>query len=97
MEQAPSEPAYGLDGNAPVPCIRHEVPTHGIAYAYRYFDLDAVSFDELPYVAVLCAVLGKLGTARRSASELDTLISAPRARARCPRTSPIWRSSPSRS
>ena len=74
VEQAPTEPAYGLDESAPVPCIRHEVPTHGIAYAYRYFDLDAVSFEELPYVAVLCAVLGKLGTARRSASELDTLV-----------------------
>ena len=74
ISDAPAEPAYGIDGVAPAPCIRHEVPTHGIAYAYRYFDLDAVSFEELPYVAVLCSVLGKLGTARHSASELDTLI-----------------------
>ena len=74
VAQAPSEPAYRLDESAPAPCIRHEVPTHGIAYAYRYFDLNAVSFEELPYVAILCAVLGKLGTAHHSASELDTLI-----------------------
>lgn len=74
VAQAPAEPAYGLDEQAPVPCIRHEVPTHGIAYAYRYFDLDGLSFDELPYVTVLCCVLGKLGTARHSASELDTLV-----------------------
>lgn len=74
LQDAPAEPAYGLDETAPVTCIRHEVPTHGIAYATCYFDLDRVSFDELPYVTVLCGVLGKLGTAHRSAAELDTLV-----------------------
>ena len=69
----PDEPAYGLDEKAPVPCIRHEVPTRGIAYAYRCFDIDCLSFDELPYLGVLSRVLGKLDTARRTAAELDTL------------------------
>ncbi|MBQ3328619.1 MAG: insulinase family protein [Eggerthellaceae bacterium] len=69
----PDEPAYGLDEKAPVPCIRHEVPTRGIAYAYRCFDIDCLSFDELPYLGVLTRVLGKLDTARRTAAELDTL------------------------
>ncbi|WP_101722110.1 insulinase family protein [Eggerthella timonensis] len=72
--EAPVEPAYGLVDGADVPTLRHDVPTRGIAYAYRYFDLDSVAFDELPYVAVLGLVLGKLGTARHTASELDTLI-----------------------
>lgn len=72
--EAPAEPAYGLVEGAPVPTLRHDVPTRGIAYAYRYFDLDRVAFDELPYVAVLGLVLGKLGTARHTASELDTLV-----------------------
>lgn len=74
VAQAPMEPAYGLDENAPLPCIRHDIPTHGIAYAYRYFDLDGIPFEELPYVTILCCVLGKLGTARRDAAELDTLV-----------------------
>ena len=71
---APEEPAYGLVEGTSVPCLRHHAPTRGIAYAYRYLDLSHVPFDELPYVAVLGLVLGKLGTARRSASELDTLV-----------------------
>ncbi|RDB70752.1 insulinase family protein [Eggerthella sinensis] len=71
---APVEPPYALVEDAPVPTLRHDAPTRGIAYAYRYFDLDRVAFDELPYVTVLGLVLGKLGTARHTASELDTLV-----------------------
>ena len=71
---APDEPAYGLDATAPLPCLRHQVPTRGIAYAYRYFDLDRISFDELPYVSLLALVLGKLDTASHTAAELDTLV-----------------------
>ena len=42
---------------------------------YRHFDLDRVAFDELPYVAVLGLVLGKLGNRTPgTASELDTLV-----------------------
>ncbi|MDU1909482.1 MAG: peptidase M16, partial [Eggerthella sp.] len=74
IKDAPEEPAYGPVEDASVPTLRHDVPTRGIAYAYRYFDLDRVAFDELPYVAVLGLVLGKLGTARHTASELDTLV-----------------------
>ena len=70
---APVEPAYGLEENAPIACLRHSVATRGIAYAYRYFDMDGVSFEELPYVSLLALVLGKLGTARHTAAELDTL------------------------
>ena len=71
---APEEPSYGLVDGTPVPCLRHDVAAHGIAYAYRYFDLSRASFDELPYVSVLGLVLGKLGTARHTAAEIDTLV-----------------------
>ena len=70
---APDEPAYGLEEGAPVPCLRHRAAAHGIAYAYRYFDLKGVRFEDLPYVTVLSMVLGKLDTATRTASQLDTL------------------------
>ena len=73
IDGAPDEPSYGLVDGAPVACLRHDVATHGIAYAYRYFDLARIPFEDLPYVAVLGLVLGKLDTARHSASELDTL------------------------
>ncbi len=70
---APDEGAFKLEDDI-LPCLRHHISTHGIAYAYRYFDLSCVTFDELPYVTVLSMVLGKLGTAHHSASEIDTLV-----------------------
>ena len=72
--EAPVEPAYGIDAQAPLPCLRHSVPTRGIAYTYQYFDMDGLTFDDLPYVSVLALVLGKLGTARHTAAEIDTLV-----------------------
>ncbi len=74
LGEAPEEPAYGLDDGTPVPCLRHRIPTRGIAYAYRYFDLARLSFDELPYATVLAIVLGKLGTDEHTAAEVDTLV-----------------------
>lgn len=71
---APKEPSYGLVEGTPVPCLRHNIPTHGIAYAYRYFNLNRVSFEELPYVSILNLVLGKLGTTSHTAAEIDTLV-----------------------
>ncbi len=71
---APAEPACDYVEGAPVPCIRHDLPTHGIVYAYRYYDLSRASFEELPYVSILCTMLGKLGTDAHSASDIDTLI-----------------------
>lgn len=72
--EAPEEPSYGIDEQAPLACIRHSVVTHGIAYAYRYFNVSGLSFEDLPYVTVLANVLGKLDTARHTAAQLDTLI-----------------------
>ncbi|BAK44323.1 insulinase family protein [Eggerthella sp. YY7918] len=74
IDAAPEEPACTLIEDAPVTCLRHDVPTRGITYAYRYFDLGCVSFEELSYVAVLGLVLGKLDTAHHTAAELDTLM-----------------------
>ena len=74
IQNAPAEPAYRIERDAGLPCIRHDMPTHGIAYAYRYFPANRLAFDELPYASILCCVLGKLGTERRSAQELDTLV-----------------------
>ena len=59
--------------DAPVPCFHHDIDTRRIDYAYWYFDLSSVSYDELPYVSVLCDLLGKLDTTRHSALDLDTL------------------------
>ncbi len=71
---APDEPAATIEEHGMLSVIRHAVETHGIIYAYRYFDLDCVEFEELPYVTILAMALGKMDTAYRSASELDTLI-----------------------
>ena len=71
--EAPAEPAYALDETGPLPCLRHDVATHGIAYTYRYFGLERLAFDELPYATVLAMLLGKLATAAHTATEIDTL------------------------
>ena len=74
LGDAPDEPPFALAEGTPVPCLRHRIPTRGIAYAYRYFDLSRLAFEELPYATVLAIVLGKLGTAEHTAAEVDTLV-----------------------
>ncbi len=69
-EPAPAAPRV----EAPLPCVAHELDTHGIDYVYHYFPLSHVTFDELPYVGVLAELLSKLDTQEHSASDLDTLI-----------------------
>ena len=73
---APSkeEPPARLDERTPLPCLRHDVRTHGIDYFTFYFDLSHVAFEELPYVSILTSVLGKLDTAKHTAVEVDTLV-----------------------
>lgn len=70
---APVEAAWHLDETTPLPCLVHEVPTHGIDYVHYYFPLDEVRFDELPYVSLLANLLGKLDTEHYTAADLDTL------------------------
>lgn len=74
IADTPKEPAYELQTDRAQPCLRHQVPTHGIAYTYRYFSLERISFEELPYVGILELVLGNLDTDLHRASELDTLV-----------------------
>ena len=69
----PDEPAE-LDESAPIPCLRHDIPTHRLAYALTYFELSHVSYVELPYVKVLCRLMQQLPTAHRTAAELDSYI-----------------------
>ena len=68
------EPALTVDETRPLACLKHNIPTHGIAYALEYFDLSCVSFDELPYAALLARLLKRLPTKQRSADELDSHI-----------------------
>ena len=68
----PVDPASELI-EAPIPCYHHDIDTRGIDYAYWYFDLGHIAFEDLPYVSVLAGLLGKLDTAAHSAYELDTL------------------------
>lgn len=74
--QAPAEEPWEVREVGAVRCIRHHLPCRGIAYAYRYFDMTGLSFEDLPCATVLACVLGKLDTARHTAAELDTLIQA---------------------
>lgn len=70
------EPQLVIDKQTPIPCLRHDLPTHKLAYALTYFDLSHLSFAELPYVTVLTRLMNQLATERMSAGELDSYVCA---------------------
>lgn len=72
--EARSEPPLVVDTIAPIPCLRHGIPTNRLAYAMQYFDLSCVAFEDLPYVTLLCRLLKQLPTREHSAEELDNLL-----------------------
>lgn len=67
------EPKCSFAKLGEIEVLRHEVETHGIVYAAKYFDIDMLTFEELPYVALLAMVLGKMDTSSHTASQIDTL------------------------
>lgn len=74
--QAPKEAGFTVDdGNRGsfAHLVRHDVETHGIVYAFRYFNLDRLSFDDLAYASLLALVLGKLDTESHTAAQIDLL------------------------
>ena len=74
IQDAPEEPRYYLVQDSPLPCLRHDVATRGIVYAYRYYDIEHLEFEDLPYLSILALVLGKLDTAKHTAAQIDTLV-----------------------
>ncbi len=72
--EARSEPPLVVDTTAPIPCLRHGIPTNRLAYAMQYFDLSCAAFEDLPYVTLLCRLLKQLPTREHSAEELDNLL-----------------------
>ena len=68
------EPALTVDTTAPLPCLKHDIPTRQLAYAIYYFDLTHVSYAELPYVSVMAQLMQQLATREHSAAELDSYI-----------------------
>lgn len=72
--EARPEPLLVVDTTAPIPCLRHDIPTNRLAYAMQYFDLSCVAFEDLPYVTLLCRLLKQLPTSEHSAEELDNLL-----------------------
>lgn len=71
--EAPHETPARLE-QAPLPCLAHDLDTHHILYAYHYFDLRRLDYGDLPYVSLLCDLLGRLDTERLSAAQLDTVV-----------------------
>ena len=68
------EPALTVDTTAPLPCLKHDIPTRQLAYALYYFDLTHVSYAELPYVRVMSLLMQQLATRDHTAAELDSYI-----------------------
>ena len=68
------EPPLTIDTTAPLPCLKHAIPTRQLAYALYYFDLTHVSYAELPYVSVMTQLMQQLATREHTAAELDSYI-----------------------
>lgn len=74
IAQAPEEPpAPAIVGRA-APGTHHKVVTRNIDYLNLYFGLEHIAWEDVPYVSILCSVLGELGTQEHTAAELDTLL-----------------------
>ena len=71
---AAPEPSFAVDTCAPVPCLKHAIPTNRLAYALQYFDLGCLSYQELPYATILARLLTRLATERMDAGELDSYV-----------------------
>ena len=69
--EASTRPWPVLDESTPIPCLRHQMPTRGIAYAKHYFDLSSLTLEDIPYATILNMLLGKLDTEFHTAAELD--------------------------
>ena len=74
--EGPEEPPVSLDRSHTVPALVHDLETHGILYAYLYFDLTHLSFEEYRYLPLLSELLSQLDTSAHTALELDTLVEA---------------------
>ncbi len=72
IEEPKQDPSTQRISDAPL-CVYHDIATDHILYAYHYFDLTSITWQELPYVSILTDVLGKLATTKHTAQELDTL------------------------
>ena len=70
------EPQLTVNKQTPIPCLRHNLPTHQLAYVLTYFDLSHLAFAELPYVTILTRLMQQLATEDMSAGELDSYIGA---------------------
>ena len=66
------EPALTVDETQPLPCLKHNIPTRQLGYALFYFDLNCVTFDELPYVSIMAKLFQKLPTRSHTVDELDS-------------------------
>lgn len=71
--EGPAAPETTTRTDLAVPCYHHHIETRHIGYAYWYFDLSALTYDDLPYATILANLLGKLDTEKHDAFALDTL------------------------
>ena len=79
IQDAPEEPRYYLVQDSPLPCLRHDVATRGIVYAYRYYDIEHLEFEDLPYLSILALVLGNEndGLAQETIDACDYTVRIP--------------------
>ena len=68
---ATPDPAPRLLMDASVPYLYHDLPTRRIDYVSHYFDINRLTWEDLPYISILTSLLGRLGTDGLSAADVD--------------------------
>ncbi len=63
-----------VGGKHGLPVIRHMIPSHGITHLNLYFSLTDLGLEDISRASLMCALLTKLPTKRRSVSELQKEI-----------------------
>lgn len=72
--KAPAWPKTHLTTGGKFPVYRHDIESHGIMYANKYFDASVIKYENMPFVSLLTTLLGKLDTSEHTAAEIDTLV-----------------------
>ena len=54
--------------------LKYDIETNGISHINRYFPINKLSLEELPYASIISLLLGKLDTEKHDSSQIDVTV-----------------------
>lgn len=65
---------YDITKNGSATYIKHDLDINGIDYFDIYFDIKHLTFDDIPYVSLLCSLLTNFDTGMFTADKIPTFL-----------------------